>query len=222
MKLSHLVLFIVLFLAGCACCAPSVHAEIFRWQDPNTGLQTNYPDTWGRIHNQKPDDLLTVTAPSPTDHATCRLRVRDDNRFAITPVSHAGAIQKTEFLGKFWNRYLNEYDDVTLHGIREDGALGRGYASYIEASYTPTIGPKATKRALIGATLYYNKVYIYECSSTESTFHRWSPAFTQILKSITFPKILHGHPNGEYRWFTGDDTTLIKHTGPHPADLYAQ
>ena len=119
-------------------CLPSTaHAEIFRWQDPDTGLQTNYPDTWGRIHNQKPDDLLTVTAPSATDHATCRLRVRDDNRFAITPVSHAGAIQKTEFLGKFWNRYLNEYDDVTLHGIREDGALGRGYASYIEASYTP-------------------------------------------------------------------------------------
>jgi len=220
MKRSSFFLMLILLLGSCAC-SKSVHAEIFRWQDPDTGIQANYPDTWGRINNQKPDDKLTIAAPNASKGAQCRIRLRKDNRFTIHPAKHADEIQRTQFSRKFWDQYLGEYDDVTLHGLRDNGALGRGHASYIEASYTTTAGPEIQKRALLGATLYYDKVYIYECAAAEDSFKQHYPAFTQILKSVTFSKIIHGHPNGEYRLFTGDPTLGVHHSD-HPVDRYVQ
>lgn len=215
MKLSRLLILTVLFFTGCAC---SAKAEIFRWQDPESGLTLNFPDRWGRIHNQQPDDLITIAAPRHEDQASCRMRAREDRRFLVYTPEYATSIQKRYFGHDFWARYLGEYDDPRLIKIQDESGLGRGFASYAEVSYMPTTGIKERKRAMVFATNYGGMTYIFECSALQSVYGRWYPGFTNILRSINFKKHSDEMITGDYRNFLEDD--LLRVHGRTPQNIF--
>jgi hypothetical protein len=194
----------------------AAQAEVFYYQDPVTKVSVTVPDTWRRTNDQKADDVLTFLAPG-NDYAACRVRARADRRTLIYPNRYAGEVQRMNYSRAFWEDYLGEYDDVVLHSVTDNAGLGRGFASYAEASYTTAVGPKVEKRAVVYAALYNDTAYILECSSAVGTFSRWQHHFGSVLKSVDFRKIVHELPTGHYRNFLRD--APIRINGPRLEDV---
>jgi hypothetical protein len=188
--------------------AGSASAEVFYWQDADTKMSFTYPDRWDTRHNQRPDDVYTVAAPGKNNHTACRLRVREDKRFAIYPEYMSDHVQRVAYSNQFWDEYLGEYEDVKIHRVYDDSSLGRGFASFAEASYTTALGPKMEKKGLMFASLYNNKAYIVECSSEKHSFHKWHRSFLSIVKSVDFQKEINEAKNGYYRNFYGEQITI--------------
>lgn len=211
----RLFLVTVLVFAGLA---GNAKAEIFRWQDPKTGVSLNFPDRWARVHNQQPDTMITIAAPSHDDQATCKMRAREDRRFLVYPREYAANIQKLNFSTKFWEDYLGEYDDYVIESVQDNAALGRGFGSYAEASYTALTGTKSRMKALMFVANYGGETYIFECAAVQEVFGRWYPGFTNILRSVDFKKHDHELPMGNYRNFMADP--LLRIHGAQPQDLY--
>ena len=184
--------------------AGSASAEVFYWQDADTKMSFTYPDRWHVRHNQRPDDIYSVAAPGENNHAICRLRVREDRRFAIYPEYYSSEIQHIAYSRDFWDSYLGEYDNVTVHRVYDDAGLGRGFASFAEASYTTALGPKMDKRAIMFGALYNKKAYIVECSAERVSYHKWHNSFLSLVKSVDFRKEIHQAKNGFYRNFYGN------------------
>ena len=190
--------------------APSAQAEVYFWQDPATKLSVTVPDTWRMVHDQKPDDVLTFLAPGENDHAGCTLRVREDRRFVIYPVRYSGSIQRLNYSRDFWEKYITEYDNGVLNAVTDNASLGRGFASYADASYVTTIGPKMNKRALIFASVYNDRAYILECSAEAASYDKWYNSFLSIAKAVNFRKIIYEFPAGNYRDFLQDPAVRIE------------
>lgn len=186
----------------------SASAEVFYWQDADTHMSFTYPDRWHAGHNQRPDDIYSVFAPGANNHANCRLRVREDNRFAIYPEYMASNIQRVAYSHKFWDEYLAEYDDVEVHRVYDDAGLGRGFGTFAEASFTTALGPKMEKRGVMFASLYNNKAYIVDCSSEKHSFHKWKKSFLSLVKSVNFRKEINEAKNGYYRNFFGESLRI--------------
>ena len=187
----------------------SAKAEIFFVEDQENGFSVTFPDLWSRSHNQKPDDKLTLVGPGEPDFATCRVRVREDRRFLVYPRKFADSIQKVAYSHDFWNRYLGEYDDVSVDDFREPTGLGKGFGSFTEATYTTAEGTIMRKRGLMFASLYHDRAYIVDCSSEASVYYKWRPAFMGIVKSVDFEKVVHELPSGNYRNFLADEELVI-------------
>lgn len=214
--MSYLKLLIISFLVFFS--ASDARAEIFLWQDPDTHVSMTTPDTWRRGINQKPDDVLTILAPGQNDQAACRLRVREDRRFLIHPRHMDDEIQRLHYSRDFWEYYLGEYDDVVFYRVTDNAGLAEGFASYAEASYTTTAGPRLTKHAIIFAALYGDKAYILECSAAFDAFPYWHRTFNSVLKSVDFAPYYHSDLHGHYRNFMGDKPIRIN--GQRPQDVY--
>ncbi len=152
--------------------------------------------------------MLTIAGPGQDDYATCRMRVKDDKRFVIYPVRYSEEIQKIGYSKDFWFGYMGEYDDPYIDYVTDNGSMGRGFASYAEASYTTAVGPKVEKRALMFASLYNDKAYIFECSAEASTYLKWAPDFLSIVKSVDFKKSIQEMKTGHYRDFL-DERLII-------------
>lgn len=195
---------------------PPASAEIFFWQDVDTKLSVTYPDRWHRVHNQKSDDLFTVAAPGESDQAVCRLRVNDDRRFAIYPSKFARNVQHVAVSYDFWENYVNEYTGAVLSKVSDDAGLGRGFASFAEASYVTSTGPKMQKRGLMFASLYGNKLYVLDCSAEASAYGKWYKSFLSVAKSVNFRKAVAISPSGYYRDFVADPRLEIH--GVHHID----
>lgn len=207
------------FLIGAVLCAATVSsakAEIFYIEDQVNRFSVSFPDLWAVVNDQKPDDKLTVAAPGANSHATCRVRVREDRRFLIYPRKFASPIQHLHYSQDFWNAYFGEYNDVNVDVFKDDAGLGRGFASYAEASYTTADGPIVRKRGIMFATLYRDRAYIVDCAAEESVYDRWRPSFLSIVKSIDFDKVIDEFPQGNYRNFLADDDLVVN--GPNPLD----
>ena len=192
-------------------------ADVFHWQDPVSKASMTVPDTWRQIHRQKPDDVVTFIAPGPSDYASCRLRVRQDRRFVIYPARFSDEVQRLHYAQEFWTDYLAMYEHVNVHKFHNDSGLGRGFASYVEASYVTTAGPKMQKRAIIFAALYRDKAYIAECSAEAHAYHKWHYPFYSVVKSVDFRKSVHEFPSGHYRNFSNDDALEVY--GPGGEDV---
>jgi len=65
------------------------------------------------------------------------------------------------------------------------------------------------------ASLYYDTLYIIECSSLNHAFENWQKNFQSIIKSVDFKKIMHEHKHGHYDNFLKDaDMYFWTQTGP--------
>jgi len=92
-------------------------AEVFVFGNQQDRVGVSYPDTWMRIHNQKPDDVLTVVAPGDGEFATCRVRVREDRRHLIYPPHLSAEVQRVAYSKEFWFDYMGEYDDSYIADV---------------------------------------------------------------------------------------------------------
>ncbi|PCJ99897.1 MAG: hypothetical protein COA45_03530 [Zetaproteobacteria bacterium] len=213
--------FLKSFLVGAAFCSmalSSAQAEVFFIEDQNDRFTVTFPDLWKKIGNQKTDDKLTVVGPGSNDFANCRVRVRGDRRYVIFPNKFGSAIQKVSFSKEFWNNYLGEYDDVSVDVFKDEAALGLGHASMVEVSYETAEGPLVHKRGIMFATLYYDQVYIVDCSSEASVYSKWRSEFLGIVKSVDFKKMQFEKSSGHYRDFQDDKPVEV--TGPRELDVY--
>lgn len=187
-----------------ALCVPRAEASVVVWQDPVTKLSASYPDRWEEQINIAPDDKLTVVAPGVGYLASCRLKVREDRRFVVYPVRYSDEIQRLHVSADFWAEYLNQYEDVTVHTIKDNAGLGRGFASFAEVSFTPAVGVRAEKRGVMLASIYNGKLFVAECSSKEEVFDVFSRSFMSFMKSVNFRKEHFEFPSGHYRHFLDD------------------
>ena len=196
MKLRFLPLIAVLFFA-----APA-KADYFVWKDPETGLSVTFPDTWKVQSNVRPDTILTVMAPSDHDQPVCKIDVTPDKRYTIFPARYGDAVQRVAVSTPFWKSYLASYDNYHIDHVYDGAGLGRWFASYALASYAQHFGTvMQTRRAIMFASLYNDKLYTIECSSLNHAYERWALDFKGIIKSVDFKKAYHELPHGEYANF---------------------
>lgn len=185
--------------------AVQAKADYVVWQDPDTGVSLSWPDNWQIVSNADRDDVITIMPPSGRAHAACRVRAREDMRFAIYPPHLSGAVQHVAYSGDFWTDYLMEYTNPEILQVYDDAGLGRGFASYALAAYeSPVQGPYMNRRALMFASLYNGTAYILECSAHEHAFEQWKPMFLSIAKSVDFLKAHHELVTGHYFNFMAD------------------
>jgi hypothetical protein len=197
-------------------------ADYFVWNDPKSGMSLTFPDMWQRQNNLRPDTIMTVMAPSENDQPVCKVDVRDDKRFVIYPVRYSDPIQKVAVSLPFWKNYLGHYDDYTLDGVYDGAGLGRGFASYALASYTQRFGTTMqTRRAIMFASLYHDKMYVIECSSLNHAYEQWAADFRGVIKSVDFKKANHELPTGEYANFLREaELYFWAQTGPEGTVAY--
>ncbi len=197
---------------------PSAHAEVYFWQDPVSKVSVTVPDTWRMSHGQKPGDVMTFWAPGVNDHASCRMRVRDDKRFVIYPQRYSDEVQRLNFSKDFWDAYVGEFKDAVVHETRDNAGLGRGFAGYADVSFVTAIGQKVEKRGIAFVSLYGDKAYVLECSAQVQAFNKWYKTFMSVAKSVDFRKSIYEFPGANYRSFLKDANVIIH--GEHEADVY--
>ncbi len=186
-------------IGGMSLGAVPARADYAVWQDSKTGASLSYPDTWRSVASLQPDDLVTIAAPSKGEHAQCRLKARPERRYMVYPASLASAVQKRAVSQAFWDKYLAQYDNVSVSFLTEDGGFGRGHGSVSSASFTiahPQTG--MPRSGILAASLYRDYVYILECTVDPQAFEYWRPVFLGILKSIDMPKRAHESVGGDY------------------------
>lgn len=202
---------------------PSIaQADYFVWQDPKTGLSLTYPDTWKRQNNRHVDTILSVVAPSDGDNPVCTVKASDDKRYTIFPPDYGDAVQREAVSIPFWKSYMANYDDYEINKVYDGAGLGRWLASYATASYTTRNGTQAeARRGLMFASLYYDKLFIVECSTLAAGYEKWENNFRSIIKSIDFKKIYNKRVIGEYHNFLkGADMYFWAQTGPEGTKRY--
>lgn len=213
--------FMAFFIVALTVAAPA-RADYFVWQDPASGLTMTFPDTWKVQSNQQPDDILTIQAPA-SDNAqpTCRVRARDERRALIFPPEYSRSVQRTFVSQQFWKDYMGAYDNYNLGPLYE-GGLGRGFGSYTTASYVKRDGTVyQTRSGIMFAAIYFDKLYIVDCSSLSDSFTEWVMPFRSIVKSIDFRKAHHERDYGDYANFLKQaDYFVWAQTGPEGTTAY--
>jgi len=185
-------------------------ADAFVWKNYAHDVSLSFPDEWGVVSNLASDEILRIAAPQGVnefDKPQCRLRVRDDNRFKMYPVAYSGNIQRTEFSTDFWVDYASEFAGANINHVQDNAGLGRGFASFADIVYETQENPKMVRRGIAFASLYQNKVRIFECSAEQSAYIKWYPSFMSILKSIDF-KGMQPFKRGFYRDFYAGKTVI--------------
>jgi hypothetical protein len=195
-------------------------AEIYYWQDPVSKISITVPDTWRQTSNQKPDDVLTFVAPGFNDHASCRLRVREDRRFVVYPARFSGQVQRLNYSKDFWDKYASEFEESRVNMVTDNASFGRGFASYADISFVNEVGLKAEKRALSFVSLYNDKAYVLECSTEVAAYDKWHNSFLSIAKSVNFRKEIHEFPAGNYRDYMKNSTVRIENERPMDVVYY--
>lgn len=207
MRLFYIFIFCFAFTLACT---HSAKADVYVWQDAQTGLVLSYPDTWSIVSNNSPDDILTIHAPSGRAHAMCRARVRNDERFLIYPTRFSESVQEVAYNTQFWDYYFREFTGPDFKLIKNGSGLGRAFAGYAIAEYTSAVpGPEMVRRGLAFAGNYNGQLFILECSSHKDAFGEWKGPFLSIADSVEMPKAYHELMTGDYRNFLNENNVPL-------------
>lgn len=190
--------------------ASAAQADVFYWQDPESGASLTFPDRWLQVNNQNPGDVLTVRAPGADAFAECRLNVQPEGRFKIYPVGLSSQIQKLNFSRDYWDGYFGAYNNVTINDVRDNAGLGRGFASTASASYETAKGPRMLKRSVAYVSYFNKHVYTVECSAENSAFDKYFNPFLSVVKSVDFKKPSNYNYTGYYRDFLKDKPLKVR------------
>lgn len=214
--------FIIFLLFFVVVLPVSAQADYFLWQDNDTGLTVTFPDTWKVQTNRNPDDMLMVKGPSDGDDPTCTIKGGKDKRYVIYPANYGNAVQRDAVSIPFWNSYMGHYDNYQIDKVYDGGGLGRWIASYATATYAKRDGGVyQQRRGIMFASLYFDTLYIVECSSLNHAYEKWEKNFRSIIKSIDFKKMYHERPIGEYENFLKNaDPLFWAQTGPEGTTSY--
>ncbi len=216
MKFKALILAAVLL-------SPSVaKADYFVWKHEKTGLAITFPDTWKMQSNVNDNTILTIAGSSYNEQPVCKVDVVDDKRFTIFPARYGEDVQKVAVSTPFWKKYLAQYGRYNLGTVYDGAGLGRWFASYALASYERDFGTVTqSRRAIMYASLYGDKLYVVECSALDHGYERWAMNFRGIIKSIDFKKSYSEVPTGEYENFLHEAETFFwAQTGPEGTTAY--
>ncbi len=206
-KFLKLFLFVILFSS---IQNSPASADVVYLQDQGERFSISFPDRWRVVSNIAPDDKLVVAANgAPEDHASCRVRVRDDARFGIYPHRYDPSIQKIAYSREFWDGYIGAYDDTTLVSVTDGAQLGRGFASYANVEFTSVTGARVQKRGIMFASLYGNKAYIVDCSAHVDAYASWHDAFMSVIKTVDFEQAIHRNADYGYRSFLKDPILIV-------------
>ncbi len=202
--------------------ATPAKADYFDWKDEKSGLTITFPDTWKRVSNAAPDTIMTIIAPSDNDQPVCKVNVSEDKRYTIFPAEYGDAVQRVAVSKPFWEKYLGAYDDYEIGSVHDGAGLGRWFASYALASYTQRFGTvMQSRRAIMFASLYNDKLYVVECSALAHAYERWALDFKGVIKSVDFKKAYHELPTGEYANFLNEaELYFWSQTGPEGTVAY--
>jgi len=195
------------------------HADIFVWKNVDKDISLSFPDRWGIVSNHQADEILRIAAPEMTgsrEDAKCRVRVRDDQRFKMHPVSHGDEIQRLHYGADFWENYSSEFKHYQINHVQNDAGLGRGNASFADITFASYEHPKMVRRGIAFASLYNHQVHIIECSAEASSYAKWYPQFMGIVKSVDF-KSKQPFKRGLYRDFYEGQTVI---EGRRAVDAY--
>jgi hypothetical protein len=197
-------------------------ADYFVWKDEKTGMTATFPDTWKTVNNLHPETILTIMGPAEKDQPVCKINVRDDKRFTIYPARYGDAVQRVAVSTGFWRSYMGNYDDYTIDRVYDGAGLGRWFASFALGSYSQRFGTAMqTRRAIMYASLYNDKLYVLECSTLNHAYERWAADFKGIIKSVDFKKAYHELPHGEYANFLKESELYFwAQTGPEGTTAY--
>ncbi|MCB9991240.1 MAG: hypothetical protein H6867_07645 [Rhodospirillales bacterium] len=194
----YLLLTVLTIVAAASASLPA-RADYAVWQDSDTGVSMSWPDTWKRVSNADPNDVVTIMPPSGRAHAACRMRANTDMRYAVYPRKYASSIQRVGYSLDFWNQYLAEYDDYNIEKMQDGAGLGRGFAGYVIANYTSAVqGPEMQRRAIIFAANYGDRLFVLECSAHKDAFAQWKGLFMSVVGSVDFKKADHEIRSGHY------------------------
>lgn len=192
-------------------------ADYFVWQDAQSRLSMSFPDTWKLQNNRNPRDILTISGPSDGDDPVCTIKEHKDHRYTIYPPKEYGdAVQRVAVSTPFWESYMGYYDNYTLGQVYDGAGFGRWLASYATATYSRRNGiAHEQRRAIMFASLYYDTLYVIECSTLSHAFGNWRNNFMSIIKSVDFKKVIHERKTGHYADFLkGADLNFWAQTGP--------
>ena len=186
------------------------NADVFAWQNQEKDVSLSFPDRWAIVGNISNDEILRIAAPSAKDEsedARCSLRVSDENRFQMYPVSYSGALQREYVSEDFWTRYSGEFKNYQINHVQDNAGLGRGFASYADVTYEDYGQPRMIRRGVMFASLYQNQLHVLECSSEIGAFEKWYPSFLGIVKSVDFQSTVP-FKRGYYRHFYDGETVI--------------
>ena len=184
-------------------------AYYFQWKDPHSGMVVNIPDTWKRVINENVADSVTFRAPGQNQFAGCRMAAVADHRFAVYPEPVSDHVQNVYFDYGYWEQHaLTQFKHFKVHTVEKGKGMGNGFATYADISYVPYGVPKHM-RALLMASHYNNKTYVWECHAEASAFYPWYETFKTVLASVRFGKEIHELPGGNYRNFLDDKVLHI-------------
>lgn len=213
----------ILFLIALLFSPTLAHADYFVWQDSKSGLSLSYPDTWKMQTAGGVNEILQIEAPSAGDNAICKVSASKDKRFTIFPPDYGDAVQRVAVSVPFWKSYMAlGYDDYVIDKVYDGGSLGRWRASYATLSYNMREGTQVqSRRGIAFASLYYDNMYVVECSALANGFEKWEKDFRSVIKSIDFKKIYNERAIGEYADFiTGTEQYFWAQTGPEGTAQY--
>lgn len=216
--MTRILLLIALFLLP-----TSAQADYFVWQDSKSGLSLSYPDTWKSQTAGGANEILQIAAPSNGDNPICKVSTSNDKRFTIFPPEYGDAVQRVAVSIPFWKTYMAlDYDDYVIDKVYDGGDLGRWHASYATLSYNMREGTQMqSRRGIAFASLYYDTMYVVECSALAQGYEKWEKDFRSIIKSIDFKKIYNERATGEYADFiTGTEQYFWAQTGPEGTVQY--
>lgn len=202
----------VLTLSAFACFAvPSAQASVFKWQAEDRSVSVTFPDTWARISNQKPEDILTISAPGTNDYAGCKISAIDDARYMIYPASLGSAVQHVYASKSMWKDYYEKrYARPAIHAVYDDASLDEGNASIAYMSYDTAVGMKMRKRGVALASYYGDKLFIVECSAQEASYDKWHAKFMDFMHAVDLRHYTNDALSGFYRDFIADCGVKIK------------
>ena len=195
-------------------------ADVFVWQNPDKGVSVSFPDRWAVMSNLNSEEILRIAGPvkvGAVEHPQCRIRVQDDNRFKMHPVSHAGDIQAAVFGRDYWDEYVLGFKDAQINGFADGGSLGRGYASYADITFDSYEHPKMIRRGIAFVSFYNSQAHVIECSVERDAYMKWVPVFMNIVKSVDFDPVSMPFKHGAYRDFY-EGRSIIE--GYKPVDDY--
>lgn len=189
-------------------------ADVFVWEDAQTGVVVSFPDTWAMVSNQGPDDILTIKAPSGRAEARCRVRMRSDERFKQYPVRFHDSVQRVAYSNDFWEQYFAEFSGADYKLLKDSSGIGNATAGYAVAEFFSEVpGPMMKRRGLAFAGNHFGELYIVECSSHRDAFVRWKGQFLAIAGSVQMPKYYHEIPTGHYRPFIKENINPVRFPG---------
>lgn len=196
--MTRILLFIAVLLVPL-----TARADYFVWEDSKSGLTMSYPDTWKKQNNRNSDEVLSILAPSDGDNPVCKISISDDKRYVIYPAEYGDAVQREAVSIPFWKSYMaRDYDDYVIDKVYDGGGLGRWHGSYATLAYSKRDGTVSqARRGMAFASLYYDKLYVVECSALDGGYEKWENNFRSVIKSIDFKKMYHERLIGEYADF---------------------